>query len=56
MVWLSMFFGEVSVPTAFTQLAGTLIIREGFSVGTARVGGVDCEHWAFRQEDADWEI
>ena len=31
-------------------------IREGFYVGKSRVGGVDCEHWAFRQDGADWEI
>lgn len=31
-------------------------IREGFLVGKSRVGGVECEHWGFRQTDADWEI
>jgi hypothetical protein len=31
-------------------------IREGFYVGKSRVAGVECDHWAFRQNDADWEI
>jgi len=31
-------------------------IRDAFLVGKARIGGVECDHWAFREEGADWEI
>ena len=28
----------------------------GFNVGTARIDGVETDHWAFRQGDYDWEV
>jgi hypothetical protein len=60
LAWAAQTFG-VEVPLADLFDWGTTDapedeIREGFSVGKARVGGVECEHWAFRQADADWEI
>jgi hypothetical protein len=60
LAWAAQTFG-VEVPLADLFDWGTANppegeIREGFSVGTSRVGGAECEHWAFRQADADWEI
>ncbi|HEX2885464.1 DUF2092 domain-containing protein [Vineibacter terrae] len=31
-------------------------VREGFRVGKASIGGVECDHWAFRGPGHDWEI
>lgn len=31
-------------------------VRSGFVVGEGRVGGVLCDHYAFRQDDVDWQI
>jgi hypothetical protein len=31
-------------------------IKSGFMVGTETIGGQLCEHFAFRQENADWQI
>jgi hypothetical protein len=58
--WAAQTFG-IEVPLADLFDWGTADapegdIREGFLVGKSRVGGVECEHWAFRQADADWEI
>ena len=60
LAWAAQTFG-IEVPLADLFDWGTADspeaeIREGFYVGKARVGGVECEHWAFRQADADWEI
>jgi hypothetical protein len=60
LAWAAQTFG-IEVPLADLFDWGTADapegdIREGFIVGKSRVGGVDCEHWAFRQADADWEI
>lgn len=60
LVWAAQTFGiEVPLADLFdwgTADAPEADIREGFAVGKARVGGVECEHWAFRQADTDWEI
>lgn len=34
----------------------TARIQSGFDVGPATVGGVACEHYAFRQAAADWQV
>jgi hypothetical protein len=34
----------------------TARIQSGFDVGPDTVGGVACEHYAFRQEAADWQV
>ena len=34
----------------------TARIKSGFDVGPEKVGGVACEHYAFRQESADWQV
>ena len=31
-------------------------IREGFHVGKARLNGIECDHWAFREDGTDWEL
>jgi hypothetical protein len=31
-------------------------VKSAFSVGQGRVGGVLCEHYAFRQDEVDWQI
>jgi hypothetical protein len=31
-------------------------LTSGFNVGTARIDGVETDHWAFRQGDFDWEV
>jgi len=32
------------------------LITNAFSVGTARIGGENCEHFVFRQEGIDWQL
>lgn len=39
-----------------TDKAGTEDIREAAAFGPERIGGVDCDHYAFRQEDVDWQV
>jgi hypothetical protein len=60
LAWAAQTFGiEVPLADLFdwgTADASEADIREGFYVGKSRVGGIECEHWAFRQADADWEI
>jgi hypothetical protein len=60
LAWAAQTFGiEVPLADLFdwgTADAPEADIREGFYVGKSRVGGVECEHWAFRQADVDWEI
>jgi hypothetical protein len=60
LAWAAQTFGiEVPLADLFdwgTPEASEAAIREGFRVGKARIGGVECEHWAFRQADIDWEI
>jgi hypothetical protein len=60
LAWVAQTFGvEVPLADLFdwgTAEAPEAEIREGFNVGRARVGGVECEHWAFREAEADWEI
>jgi hypothetical protein len=60
LAWAAQTFG-IEVPLADLFDWGTADvpegdIREGFSVGKAHVRGIECEHWAFREADADWEI
>jgi hypothetical protein len=31
-------------------------LTSAFSVGTAKIDGVETDHWAFRQGDYDWEV
>lgn len=31
-------------------------LKEGFVVGQAKIDGVDTDHYAFREEDVDWQI
>jgi hypothetical protein len=31
-------------------------VREAFSLGTATIGGVETDHYAFREGDIDWQI
>ena len=60
LAWAAQTFGiEVPLADLFdwgTTDSSEADIREGFHVGKSRVGGVECDHWAFRQDDADWEI
>ncbi|TXL71106.1 DUF2092 domain-containing protein [Vineibacter terrae] len=58
--WVAQTFG-VEVPLADLFDWGTPDapegdIREGFRIGKALVGGVECDHWAFRGADVDWEV
>jgi hypothetical protein len=39
-----------------TERAKTSDIKSAMDVGPADVGGVTCEHYAFRQEGLDWQI
>lgn len=39
-----------------TENDGREDLVSGYKVGTARVGGRACDHYAFRQEDADWQL
>jgi hypothetical protein len=32
------------------------LLANAFSVGMARIGGRDCEHFVFRQEGIDWQL
>ena len=34
----------------------TARIQEGFDVGSETVGGLACQHYAFRQKAADWQV
>jgi hypothetical protein len=60
LAWVAQTFGvEVPLADLFdwgTPQADESELREGFRVGMARIGGIECEHWAFRGEDVDWEI
>jgi hypothetical protein len=60
LAWAAQTFGiEVPLADLFdwgTADAAVADIREGFLVGKSAVRGIECEHWAFRQADADWEI
>ena len=60
LAWAAETFGiEVPLADLFdwgTPEASDADIREGFLVGKARIGGVECDHWAFREEGTDWEI
>ena len=39
-----------------TDKAGLDNIQEAFSIASTRIGGVLCDHYAFRQADVDWQI
>ncbi len=39
-----------------TDRAGLQAITSAQHVGPARIGGRDCEHYAFRQEGVDWQL
>ena len=39
-----------------TNAANVAAIKSGIDVGPARIGGVACEHFAFRQEGVDWQV
>ncbi|MBS0526821.1 MAG: DUF2092 domain-containing protein [Proteobacteria bacterium] len=60
LAWAAQTFGiEVPLADLFDWAAADppeAEIREGFLVGKSHVGGVECDHWAFREADADWEI
>ena len=60
LAWAAQTFGiEVPLADLFdwgTPQASEASIREAFRVGTARIGGVECVHWAFREDEIDWEI
>ena len=60
LAWAAQTFGiEVPLADLFdwgTPESSEASIREGFRVGKARIGGVECEHWAFREAELDWEI
>jgi hypothetical protein len=60
LIWLAQSFGvEIPLADLFewgTPEAPVDTIREAFRVGMARIGGVPCDHWAFREEGVDWEV
>jgi hypothetical protein len=39
-----------------TDQSGIEDIKSATEVGASRVGGVECDHYAFRQDGADWQI
>jgi hypothetical protein len=39
-----------------TDMADTKDIKEAAIIGVERIGGHDCDHFAFRQEGVDWQI
>ena len=39
-----------------TDQSGIEDINSAIDVGPSRIGGVECDHFAFRQEGADWQI
>jgi hypothetical protein len=39
-----------------TDKAGVSEIQQAIHVGEARVGDSECEHYAFRQKDVDWQV
>ena len=39
-----------------TDQSGIEDIKSAIEVGASRVGGVECDHYAFRQEGVDWQI
>jgi hypothetical protein len=52
---------DVEIPLADLFYLGTdptltARIQSGFNVGPETVGGVACDHYAFRQENADWQV
>jgi hypothetical protein len=52
---------DLTVPLAdlffwATDKASLDDIRSGIYVGPARVGGLECDHYAFREEGVDWQI
>jgi hypothetical protein len=46
--------GDLLYRNAYERL--TTDVKEGFVVGKAVVGGVRCDHLAFRNADVDWQI
>jgi hypothetical protein len=39
-----------------TDQSGIEDIKSAIEVGTSRVGGVECDHYAFRQDGVDWQL
>jgi len=39
-----------------TDKAGLDDIKSAAYIGPARVGGIDCDHYAYRQQDVDWQL
>jgi hypothetical protein len=39
-----------------TDKAGTEDIKDAAYIGPARIGGKDCGHYAYRQENVDWQV
>ena len=39
-----------------TDAANVAAIKSGIDVGPARINGTVCEHFAFRQENVDWQV
>lgn len=39
-----------------TEMAPTDAIEAAFLVGTGRVNGQDCQHYAYRQAEVDWQL
>jgi hypothetical protein len=52
---------DIDVPLADlflwgTDKSGVDDIREAMVLGVDRIGAVDCDHYAFRQEGVDWQV
>jgi len=39
-----------------TDKDGVSDIKSAIGIGPSRIGGVDCDHYAYRQQDVDWQI
>src|SRR5262245_50060743 len=39
-----------------TDKDGVSDIKSASYIGPSRIGGADCDHYAFRQQDVDWQI
>jgi hypothetical protein len=39
-----------------SENSGIADIKEAALIGPALIGGVDCDHYAFRQADVDWQV
>lgn len=39
-----------------TDKAGTEDIKDATFIGPARIAGKDCDHYAYRQENVDWQV